>query len=72
MGLSGPSGLVNVEEGGRLRREEVETGPGSDPWQAGLQARSWAGRGDLELVSTSSPVFFQTKGCELTWDEAWS
>lgn len=67
MGLAGPSGLVNVEEEGRPRWEEVETGPGSGHWQAGLQARSWAGEDGLQLVNTSSPVFFQTKGCEPTW-----
>lgn len=28
----------------------------------GLQGRRWAGRAYLELVNTSSPLFFQTKG----------
>lgn len=63
VGLAGPSGLVNVEEEGRLRRGEVETGLGSGGrWQAGSQARSWAGRAGLKLVNTSSPRFFPDKG----------
>lgn len=33
----------------------------------GMRGRRWARRAYLELVNTSSPLFFQAKGCEPAW-----
>lgn len=74
MGLAGPSGLVNVEEEGRLRREEVETGLGSGRSLAGRVAgRQLGGEGRLETCQYQQPPFFsRQRVVNLPGDEAWS